>query len=302
MVRTVVAGLDGSPESRAAVDWAAREARMREVPLRILHVHEPTPPRLAQAPFLAEETRQDWGREVPPRVADEVRREQPGLEVTVEGAEGHAPVMLLGRTGPEGLLVLGSRALGGISGFLAGSVGLNVVAHTEHPVVLVRAGESAVDEHLAAPADGPRADGTPYRPVVVGVDPEGTDDSVLAFAYEAAARRSAPLRVLQGYSLPAFFEWAGSVEGEALGEMDRQQAELLEQKLVPWRARHPDVEVHPESRRGNASALLAEASRNASLLVIGHRIRKHTLGLRVGPVAHAVIHHAAAPVAVVPHQ
>lgn len=312
MVRTVVAGLDGSPESRAAVDWAAREARMRDVPLRILHVHEPTPPRLAQAPFLAEETRQDWGREVPPRVADEVRRGQPGLEVTVEGAEGHAPVVLLGRTGPDGLLVLGSRALGGIGGFLAGSVGLNVVAHTEHPVVLVRAGESAVDEHLAGPADGGRTDGgridgggtdgTAYRPVVVGVDPEGTDDSVLAFAFEAAARRSAALRVLQGYSLPAFFEWAGSVEGEALGEMDRQQAELLEQKLVPWRARHPGVEVRQESQRGNASVLLAEASRNASLLVIGHRIRKHSLGLRVGPVAHAVIHHAAAPVAVVPHR
>ncbi|WP_151770557.1 universal stress protein [Streptomyces abyssomicinicus] len=300
MVRTVVAGLDGSPESRAAVDWAAREARMRSVPLKIVHVHEPTPPRLAQAPFLAEETRQDWGREVPPQVADAVRREQPGLEVTIEGVEGRAPVVLTEQAGQDGLLVLGSRGLGGISGFIAGSVGLGVIAHAEHPVVLVRAGESAVEEHLDDPSGG-RSDTTPYRPVVVGVDPEDTSDAVLEFAFESAARRSAPLRAVQGYSLPAFYEWAGSVEGEAFGRMRRQQSELLERKLAPWRAAHPRVEVIQESEPGKGSVLLADASRNASLVVVGHRLRRHTLGLRIGAVAHAVLHHAVAPVAVVPH-
>jgi nucleotide-binding universal stress UspA family protein len=300
MVRTVVAGLDGSPESRAAVDWAAREARMRSVPLKIVHVHEPTPSRLAQAPFLAEETRQDWSREVPPQVADAVRREQPGLEVTVEGVEGRAPVVLPEQAGPDGLLVLGSRGLGGLGGFIAGSVGLGIIAHAEFPVVLVRAGESAADEHLADPAGG---DGgtTAYRPVAVGMDIEGTPDAVLEFAFEAAARRATSLRAVQAYSLPAFYEWAGSVEGEAFGQMRRQQSELLDRTLAPWRERYPDVEVHQESEPAKASLLLAQASHNASLLVVGHRVRRHAFGLRIGAVAHAVLHHAVAPVAVVPH-
>ncbi|MFS4095412.1 universal stress protein [Streptomyces sp. AF1A] len=43
MHRTVTAGLDGSPESRAAAEWAAREARLRGLPLRIVHVGEPLP-------------------------------------------------------------------------------------------------------------------------------------------------------------------------------------------------------------------------------------------------------------------
>ncbi|MYS14675.1 universal stress protein, partial [Streptomyces sp. SID4982] len=33
MPRTVTAGLDGSAESRAAAEWAAREARLRGLPL-----------------------------------------------------------------------------------------------------------------------------------------------------------------------------------------------------------------------------------------------------------------------------
>ncbi|WP_448317108.1 universal stress protein [Streptomyces sp. CO7] len=301
MVRTVVAGLDGSPESRAAIDWAAREARMSGAPLKIVHVHEPTPSRLAQAPFLAEETRQDWSRRVPPQVADAVRREQPGLEVTVEGVEGRAAVALAEQAGPDSLLVLGSRGLGSLGGFIAGSVGLGVIAHAEFPVVMVRAGESAADEHLTD-AEGHHGDTLAYRPVVVGVDPEGTPDAVLRFAFEEAARRSTALRAVQAYNLPAFYEWTGSVEGEEFGQMRRQHAELLDETLAPWRKRYPDVEVRQETEPAKASLLLAQASHDASLLVVGHGMRRHAFGLRIGAVAHAVLHHAVAPVAVVPHR
>ncbi|MFD4788974.1 universal stress protein [Streptomyces sp. NPDC058459] len=41
MRRTVTAGLDGSAESRAAVEWAAREAMPRGLPLRLVQVWEP---------------------------------------------------------------------------------------------------------------------------------------------------------------------------------------------------------------------------------------------------------------------
>ena len=34
----VVVGADGSPSSRVAVQWAAREAVMRHVPLTVVHV------------------------------------------------------------------------------------------------------------------------------------------------------------------------------------------------------------------------------------------------------------------------
>ncbi|MCZ9344002.1 universal stress protein, partial [Streptomyces sp. TRM76130] len=38
MPRTIMVGLDGSAESRAAARWAAREAVLREAPVRLVHV------------------------------------------------------------------------------------------------------------------------------------------------------------------------------------------------------------------------------------------------------------------------
>ncbi|MGV9238841.1 universal stress protein, partial [Streptomyces nigra] len=35
MARTITVGLDGSSESRAAAEWAAREATLRQVPVRL---------------------------------------------------------------------------------------------------------------------------------------------------------------------------------------------------------------------------------------------------------------------------
>ncbi len=34
----ILVGVDGSPPSKVAVDWAAREASMRKLPLSIIHV------------------------------------------------------------------------------------------------------------------------------------------------------------------------------------------------------------------------------------------------------------------------
>ena len=147
MVRTVVAGLDGSPESRAAVEWAAREAMLRDLPLKIVHVREPLPEPMAQAPLVGGETMQDWSERVPRESAEGVRLRHPGLVVTTEQPSGRPAEMLATAAGTAELLVLGSRAMGGIGGFMVGSVGLSVVAHTVRPVVLVRAGEQAADEH-----------------------------------------------------------------------------------------------------------------------------------------------------------
>ncbi|MFD8653846.1 universal stress protein, partial [Streptomyces mirabilis] len=57
MPRTVTVGLDGSPESRAAADWAAREAKLRGLPLKLVNVWEPVPEPIAPAPLLGPDTK-----------------------------------------------------------------------------------------------------------------------------------------------------------------------------------------------------------------------------------------------------
>ncbi|MGW2744904.1 universal stress protein [Streptomyces sp. NPDC001450] len=46
---------------------------------------------------------------------------------------------------------------------------------------------------------------------------------------------------------------------------------------------------------------MAEASRDAPLVVVGRRSRRARIGSHIGAVTHGVLHHSMAPVAVVPH-
>ncbi|QDN64150.1 hypothetical protein FNV66_49650 [Streptomyces sp. S1D4-14] len=65
-----------------------------------------------------------------------------------------------------------------MGGFMVGSVSLAVVARAERPVVLVRAGEQAADEPTMDPAGVPST-ATPFRPVVLGLDIDHPDDTLL---------------------------------------------------------------------------------------------------------------------------
>jgi len=300
MPRTVTVGLDGSPESRAAAEWAAREAKLRGLPLKLVHVWEPVPEPAAQAPLLGAETQQHWSERIPRESAAGLRLRHPGVEIGAEHLSGRPSDVLSGLAKDAALLVLGSRGMSGIGGFLVGSVGQAVVAHAERPVVLVRAGEQAADEHLMDPAGIPSA-ATPYRPVVLGLATDDPDPSLVEFAFDAADRRATSLRVVHGWNPPPYYAYGLSADLELHNELSRQQATALSDILHPWRQKFPSVEVVEEPRYGTAANHLVDASREASLVVVGRRIRRSPLGSHIGPVTHAVLHHSPAPVAVVPH-
>ncbi|MFJ8636287.1 universal stress protein [Streptomyces sp. NPDC093568] len=300
---TVTAGLDGSRESRAAAEWAAREAQLLGLPLKLVHVREPVPAPLAQAPLLGVETRQQWDQEqgkIPRDAAEGVRARHPGLDVTVEELHGRPAEALADEAQDAELLVLGSRGLSGLGGFLVGSVGLAVVACVERPVVLVRAGEQAADEHESDPVGIPSA-ATAFRPVVLGLDTYGPADEVIEFAFAAASRRGTSLRVVHGWNPPPYYAYALPANLELHASLGATETAALAEVMRPWRKKFPDVEVTEESRYGTAGSHLVAASREASLVVVGRRIRRSPFGTHIGPVTHAVLHHSTAPVAVVPH-
>lgn len=284
MIRSVVVGLDGSAESRAAAEWAAGEAKRRGLSLTLVHVLEAVPEPLALARFLGGGTQQRWSGRIPREVAEELKPRHPGLDVSVEQVPGR-PAEVLNRAAKDAeLLVLGSRGLSGIGGFLVGSVGQAVVTQAEQPVVLVRAGEQA--------ADGP---------VVLGLDTDHPDDTVIAFAFEAAARRVTPLRVVHAWNPPPYFAYGLPADPELDAALGKQDAATLAEVLHRWKEKYPAVEVVEESRPGSPAVHLVDASRQASLVVVGRRIRRSPLGAHIGPVTHAALHHATAPVAVVAH-
>ncbi|MFD0275630.1 universal stress protein [Kitasatospora sp. NPDC127111] len=285
----VLAGVDGSAESTAAARWAAAEAVRRGLTLRLVHartwlddVHA-DPGRPADVRALTVRLLSDAERAV--------LDAYPGLEIRTELIGGAEPIeALTGAASDAALLVLGSRGLGGFTGLLVGSVGLAVAGRCEVPAVFVRAGES-------------ERPGGPGRPeVVVGVDTRSPSPEVVEFAFREAARRGAVLRAVHGWEPPPVWGYPGWVPPLAEAEQFRAiEGELLGEALTGWREKFPDVEVVEDSRTGTGSSALVEVSSGAAVVVIGRRRRPHHVGMRLGPVAHAVLHHAHAPVTVVPH-
>jgi len=285
MSRSVVVGIDGSARSAAAAEWAAYEAHRRGCVLRIVHVSG------APADALPYGAVSDGPLpEFVVALRDRIAAVLPGLEVRCRQLPGDPSYVLAAAGERAGLLVLGSRGLGGVAGRLVGSVGLRTAAHAHCPVVLVRA-----DADGAADRRGG---------VVVGVEGGRPCDAVVGFAFEEAARRGTVLRAVEARTPDA---------GPYLTEVPLGQAEIreslvaaelvrLQDVLSRWRDKFPEVATEAEVVALPAAKALAEASRTAELLVVGRRAPGYPMGVpRLGQVAHAVLHHAHAPVAVVPH-
>ncbi|GGW42871.1 hypothetical protein GCM10010503_19250 [Streptomyces lucensis JCM 4490] len=196
--------------------------------------------------------------------------------------------------------MLGSLGLGRTAGFVTGSVSQRVVGRAPCPVVLVRAGTSAADEHLPA-TDGVAPEeipGIPYRDVVLGLDVGHPCDDLLAFAFDAAHRRRTGLRVVHVFRTPPADPAAPAVPAaERLAAVERAVVAALR----PWCEKYPEVRVTETVVEGRPGAELVRATAGAGLVVVGRRIAGSRLGAHTGPVTHAVLHHVRGAVAVVPH-
>ncbi|MEU6982073.1 universal stress protein [Streptomyces sp. NPDC046324] len=283
MTAQVTAGLDGSKESLAAVGWAASEAVLREVPLRLVHVEEW--PNTPEVPLPYARTLAERAESLLREESDRARKEHPGLEVLTERARGRAAEELTAAANEADLTVLGSRGLGGVRGFIVGSVSLAVVGSARRPVVLVR-------------AEG--APGASEGGIVVGVDIYHPCEALLSFSFDEAARRGTPLRFLHSWTLPASYGYAAIVDPGIGEELGGHLFGGLDDLIEPWRKRYAGVDVTAMAIVGSPAYQLVEASQTARLVIVGRRSRKVPLGTHLGHVAHAVIHHSPAPVAVVP--
>ncbi|MET8828038.1 universal stress protein [Streptomyces sp. NPDC004610] len=292
MGHLVVAGVDGSLASIAAADWAAREAVRRGVPLRLLHAGPVLGPGAAPdaADFL-----HGVGERLLHRVAGELAERHPDAEVESGQIDGPAVDMLPVAARDAGLLVVGTRGVGGFDGLAVGSVALASAAAAPCPVVLVPARWADGYEERSAAARG--ADR-----VVLGFDAHAPAPDAAGFAFAAAQARGVGLWVVGAWALPP-----ESVSGRTLfvTEADRatwedQENTDLSDALRPWRAGYPTVPVHTDVVLLHPAQALLNASRHGTLLVMGAGNGPGAGVAGLGPVTHAVLQHSRRPVAVVP--
>lgn len=110
----------------------------------------------------------------------------------------------------------------------------------------------------------------PFRDVVLGLNSTAPNDTVMGFAFEAASQRAARLRVVHGRSpeLP-YYDNGGDLNAELHDELTGEMHRALAEALEPWRHKFPGVEVTEQAVIGKAGSHLVEASRDASLVVVG---------------------------------
>lgn len=141
-VPRIVAGVDGSPTSVAALRWAVGQARLAGAAVdAVIAWHFPvgyggfgygTVPLIDNADFagLAAKTLREAVEAA--GVADT------GVSVREHVVEGNPARVLLDAAAGADLLVVGSRGYGGFTEMLLGSVGQHCVHHASCPVVVIR--------------------------------------------------------------------------------------------------------------------------------------------------------------------
>lgn len=132
---SVVVGVDGSPESLAALQWAADYARRAGTRLRAVIAWEPS----AGFGFMpvSRGSFEDEARHTLERAVHKVLGE-PGEGVALEVVEGPARDVLLAASRSASLLVVGDREYSGVAGLLAGHTGEACARHAPCSVVVVR--------------------------------------------------------------------------------------------------------------------------------------------------------------------
>jgi nucleotide-binding universal stress UspA family protein len=286
----VVVGVDGSEPSLRAADLASAEAVLRGVPLRVVYAclwerYEGA----ALARDLGKPTALRLAQDVVGAAAQRARARHPGLRVTADVVFEEPEYALVREGRHASAVVVGTRGRSGIAELLLGSVSLAVAANADCPVIVLRGSR---DNQAMPPVRG--------RVIVgVGVGEDAKESVVVRFAVEEARRRGVPLEAVRAWRCPAHETTEHSLlAGEPARLHEEKAAEELEKALQDVPA---DVEVHRRTVEGHARRVLIDASHEADLLVVGARRREGYFGLQLGRVAHAVLHHAACPVAVVPH-
>ncbi|MFG2993666.1 universal stress protein [Streptomyces sp. NPDC048257] len=305
----VIAAVDGSEHSLKALEWARAEAARHGSGLLVAHVL----PDHAQLYAGRRASLHDASQ--PAEFADPVRDWIRSLlgdgsalpeGVTYEALEGSVPEALRVIGAESRMLVMGSRGRGGFASLLLGSNSRAVASTAPCPVVVVPHEErsAAADPDVDAQESAGR--------VVVGLHAAETPDDVLTFAFTEAAVRGTTVQVVSAYAIPpspnlmidapfAVIPPEGLAdEGDGV-PAEREMLRSQTERLAPFRERFPDVPVEQAAVPGDPAGRLVTASRAAALVVVGrHHPRRTAMSLLIGSVAHAVLHHAHGPVAVVP--
>lgn len=290
MALPLVVGVDGSEAGFWAADWAAREAALHGLELRIVHAslwERYEGPVFAQSDEVPAE--HALARDIVGRAAERARQRHPDVKITVDIIPDEAGAALLRETRRAAAVVTGCRGRGPVTSALLGSVSRSLATRASSPVVVVR----------GTPRNRQGGNGR----IVLGVGDAETSTAATQFAFHEAEARRCALDAVRAWRRPAHKPLAHPLlAGDPAHHSEDQASALLEDALRILEHEHPDVLVHRVTAEGPARHVLLTHSATADLLVLGAPRRHGPLAPPLGRVAHAALQQADCPVAVVPQR
>ncbi len=143
-------------------------------------------------------------------------------------------------------------------------------------------------------------DGEPRQVVVVGIDGSAESIAALGWAKQYAAATGAKVTAVHAWHYPAAF---GQPEGKLPPSVAAEIEERMREELAEAVAQvYPDPaggQVDMLLRYGHPVQVLIDESKDADLLVVGHRGHGAFTGMLVGSVSIHCVSNAACPVVVV---
>ena len=284
----VVAGVDGSRCARKAAQWAAAEAIRRHGALRLIHAYSLPPAGYAgYNPYPATLLTQlrEEGEALLADTAAALGHDHPTLDVTTGQIHGDTATVLQKASKDAVLTVVGAHGKHRIS---LGTVATAIAAKNPVPVAVIRPGDAHTD-----------------GPIIVGIDGSPASESAIAFAFDAAALRGAPLIAVHAWTDPALdgpvpARSAASVEPQPIAE---SEGVLLAEQLAGWAGKYPDVPVQQVVAHDRPAPALLKYAGTAQLIVVGTRGHGTLASMLLGSTSHALINRAECPVVVArPHR
>jgi len=140
------------------------------------------------------------------------------------------------------------------------------------------------------------------RPVVVGVDGSAAARAALEWAVQDARRRGCRVDAVH-----AWYAYYGGIVGplpaEVWLELSPEALTAAHERVLAEAVKGVEdasgVEIRQVLVEGDARTVLARASEDAELLVVGSRGRGAVAGIVLGSVSSYCVHHASCPVVVI---
>jgi nucleotide-binding universal stress UspA family protein len=282
----IVVGIDDSPAARLAVQWAARDAELRKIPLTLVHAISPEVSTMLRTPLPAGLMRwqQDHGRRLVDealKVVEEASQRGGPAGVHSEILSSAAVPTLVDLSKDAEMVVTGAQGSGRWPGRLLGSVSSGLLRYAHSPVAIIH------DQDPAMPYPS-------QAPVLVGIDGSPASELATAIAFDEASRRHVGVIAQHAWSDLDVSEWPG-IDWPATQSMAE---EVLAERLAGWQEQYPDVQVSRTVVQAQPARQLVEQSEEAQLVVVGSRGRGGFAGMLVGSVSEAVAEMTRVPVIV----